>query len=337
MSAVLCPQCACELELVSRVAPPSNDASETFGAWAARWFAARRAHGAIEERRRFRYCIEPLLGALDVRRLARSDVETWVERQDAAVAAGEIRWGTARRRWIQLRRMLGDMSRSKVRELRVRSDDPAAEVRGPDRGAQRAGTFLYPSEFLRLIRCRSVPIAARRLYAVAVYLYPRAGELRALEWNDVDLRTGRVHIHRTYPRGARGPRETKTGCVRHLLVERALLPLLRSMRRRAKGRGRLFSALPSAQALREHLLLAGCDRAALHAPEDDGTRRRLNLHDLRATGITWQAMRGDTLPDIMDRVGHVQMATTQGYIRRGRMHARGRGEITFPRLPRELF
>lgn len=314
------------------VASPVNDAGETFDAWIARWLKHRRVVDLDQERRLYEMWIAPQLGKRSVASISRVDVETWVEGIDRAVLDRRIRDGTATRIWSMLRAMLRDACSSKVRALRVRADNPAADVRGPDETADRAATFLYPSEFLRLMRCPEVPLVFRRLYALTIYLYPRAGELRALDWSDVDT-SGRVHIHRSESR-ARELGRTKTECDRQFVAERSLMPLLRVMRRESSAHGRVCQHIPQrqnlARALRQHLQEAECERADLYA-DDDG-RRPLTYHDLRATGITWQAMRGDSPTDIMERVGHADIRTTQRYIRRGKLLTVAR-ERVFPALP----
>lgn len=227
--------------------------------------------------------------------------------------------------------MMRSLSGARNRELRVRADNPARDVRAPERGMPRVGTFLYPSEFLRLAGCRAVPLADRRRYALSVYLYPRAGELAALRWTDIDLRTGRMHIHRSVSREG-DEKATKTGESRQFVAERNVLPLLRSMRRSARDERVIrIERSNGARLLREHLRLSGCSREDLFASDDH--RRPLTVHDLRATGITWQAMRGDSPADISERVGHLHLATTERYMRRGRLLAVASGERVFPRLP----
>lgn len=337
VAAIRCPHCNGELELIALGrAVPANDATESFDAWAERWFAHRRALGVDRERRRYAQWIRPSLGTLCAVTISRADVQTLVERLDEAVDSGRIRWSTARRIWILARVMLADLSRSKTRALRVRDDSPVAGVRGPDRGEARSATFLYPSEFLQLVTCPAVHVSVRSTYALAVYLYPRAGELRALEWGDINSETGRIHIHRTADRETGELRPTKTGCIRQFVAEPAVLPLLRAMHASAAS-ARITGDCDGgdlSRRLRAHLRAAGCIREALHA--SDITRRPVTFHDLRATGITWQAMRGDSISDIMERVGHVQMMTTQGYMRRGRLLATLSGEQVFPPLPEDL-
>jgi integrase len=315
------------------ISAPDNDRGETMDAWIKRWLKHRRVIDVQQERRIYEMWIQPLLGKRTVAGVSRGDVEAVVRSLDQAVADRRIRDATAARIWSRFRVMLRDACSSKVVELRARADNPTVGVRGPDRSARRAATFLYPSEFLRLMRCRRVPLWARRLYAITVYLYPRAGEVRALTWEDVDA-SGHVHIHRSRDRKGQDAR-TKTEADRQFVAEPRLRPLLRAMRREAGGKGGLFSHIFQrqnlARMLRQHLQWAGLTRADLYATDD--ARRPLTYHDLRATGITWQAMRGDAPTDIMERVGHTQITTTQGYMRRGRLMARARGERPFPPLP----
>jgi hypothetical protein len=65
--------------------------------------------------------------------------------------------------------------------------------------------------------------------------------------------------------------------------------------------------------LRRCLRVAGVDRPALH--EAEATSKAMTWYDLRATGITWRAVRGDDPLRIMHAAGHTSFTTTQGYIR----------------------
>jgi len=311
-------------------------ATELLDDWVTRWFEHRRSLGREREWTMYQRFVSPALGRLDVHTMTRDDVASWVESIDDLVAQDAIRWGTARRRWIFMRAMLRDLSRSKRRELRVRDDDITSGVRGPDQGHDRAATFLYPDEVVRLLRCSALPVARRRAYALAVYIAPRAGELAALTWSDIDLRSGRIHVYRSTSAetGAVGP--TKTGCDRRFIVEPTVLELLRAIRGRQKAHEQVvtWGRGDAAVTLRRDLARAGCDRAELFANDDQ--RRPINFHDLRATGITWWAMRGDPIGDIMERVGHAQIMTTQRYMRRGRSLAT-KTEDLFPAIPRGIF
>lgn len=61
----------------------------------------------------------------------------------------------------------------------------------------------------------------------------------------------------------------------------------------------------------------------------------LTFHDLRGTGITWMAVRGDEPLRIQQSAGRAHFATTQGYIRAAEDHQAGFGH-PFPTLPDSL-
>jgi hypothetical protein len=88
-----------------------------------------------------------------------------------------------------------------------------------------------------------------------------------------------------------------------------------------------------ANTLREHLKRAGVDRADLH--DDTPTTKRITFHDLRATGITWEALAGTEPLRIMQRAGHTNFSTTQGYIREAEAVGNAIG-MPFPELPASL-
>jgi hypothetical protein len=70
-----------------------------------------------------------------------------------------------------------------------------------------------------------------------------------------------------------------------------------------------------------HLELAG--------PVDS---KAITFHDLRATGITWMAARGDDPLSIKQRAGHRSFETTEGYIREAQNLGASFGTV-FPPLP----
>lgn len=85
--------------------------------------------------------------------------------------------------------------------------------------------------------------------------------------------------------------------------------------------------------LRERLEAAGVTRPELFS--DDATRKHMTWHDLRATGITWMAIRGDDPIRIQRRAGHKSFTTTEEYIREAENVREGFGRV-FPPLPAGL-
>ena len=249
--------------------------------------------------------------------------------------AGEVSWKNAHNIWGLVTRQFSDAQSSKQTDLRVAcANNPTTGVRGPDRGARKAKQFLWPSEFEALITCRHVPLRYRALYAAAVYSFARAGELEALTWADVDLEHNVIHITKAIDRHSGKEKPTKTGETRRIPIEPALHPMLVALA--GKPDEKCFwlpAAARRAVALRRHLRKAGIKRAELFS--GDLTRKQITLHDLRATGISWMAIRGDDPLKIMQRAGHSDFKTTQGYIRLAENLSHGFGDV-FPALPTQL-
>lgn len=301
-------------------APEPSAPAETVRAWCGRWIAARVAMGlrvAGEDANRLEGHVYPLLGEVPVAAVTRAQLEDVRDALDAKTRAGDLATATATRIWAVVSKAFRDACASKDRSLRVRDDNPCASVEPPDRGAEKAGAYLYPSELLAVVACPRVHLHLRRIFALAVYTYARAGELQALEWDSVDLERGIVHIHQASDRVTGGVRETKTKVTRRFALEPGILPLLRAMHAESGGRGRVVPVMPTrshgARYLRAALKAAGVTRAELFARSK--TRRHIDFHDLRATGITWLAIRGDEPLRIMQRAGHTNFATTQRYVR----------------------
>ena len=114
--------------------------------------------------------------------------------------------------------------------------------------------------------------------------------------------------------------------------------VLRAMAEQPHGE-HVVTGLPRAAALattlREDLRLAGCMRAELHTCASDPPRLWMTMHDLRTTGITWMAVRGDEPLRIMARAGHGEMASTLGYVSRAALVGQAYG-APFPELPADL-
>jgi len=326
-------------------------ASDDCSAWFALWIAERKRRGYTstpENSSHYHEHIEPAIGPKHVRDWTADDMRTLSRVLDVKVQAEQLSWKSASNIWGTATKMCDDACTAKTDALRVRTDNPATGVAAPDRGPKTAKQYLYPSEFLQFIACDQVPLEWRRAVTLAIYMFPRAGELRVLRWEDVDLAHGTVHIHRARDRNTGEEKATKTAMARRFSIEPALLPLLRAMAaeiadpeaggsRPAQPRG-LVAQLPSerdmARGFRRWLARAKVDRAELHA--GSRTRKAITFHDLRATGLTWLAVRGDDSLKIMQRAGHTDFVTTQGYIREAEAVRDGFGTV-FPPLPESLW
>jgi integrase len=276
-----------------------------------------------------------------VRTFTSADVERLVEALDQKIRLDEddehhLSWKTASNVWVLVSKMGKDLVNAKRRDLRVREDNPAERVHAPERGSRPAKQYLYPSEFELLVGCKGIDLAFRTLYAMATYTYMRSNELAALGWDDVDLAHNVIHITKSVDRATHKVKSTKSGTTRRIPIEPALRPVLSRLHQERDGESAVLW-MPDhedrAILLRQHLELAGVKRAELFT--SDAQRRHITFHDLRATGITWAAVRGDDPLRIKQRAGHLGFSTTEIYIREAENLREGFGEA-FPALPPEL-
>jgi len=257
---------------------------------------------------------------------------------DAKVQRGDMAWKTALNVWATAKKMCGDAAESKRDDLRCRADDVSAGVRGPDRGDEVGHQWLYPSELLRFASCEEVPLKWRRCVSLAVYLCLRDGELRALQCRDADTEHKALRVTKAFDWRNDCVKATKGRRSRTLPIEPALVRLLNELKDEGGSDDATLVEMPShrdmSRGLRRWLKRAGVTRHELH--ERTPTTRPIRFHDLRATGITWMAVRGDDPLKIQHRAGHEQFETTLRYIRSAEALRDGFGE-QFPELPKSLF
>lgn len=310
--------------------------------WLGRWLERREADGLRSvdtDKSRIKH-INEVIGGLPMNRVGRSDIERLVASLDKKIADG-MSWKTARNVWVLLTKAFDDAISSKDTTLRCIETSPCEKVRPPNGGDEKAKGYLYPSEFMKLVSTEKIPLKWRRVYALAIYLYARRGELVALTRGDIDLEHMTVLIHSAADE-AGSRRSTKGRRSRRVPIEPNLLPLLKTMIVDMRPEDTIMNVYLGgsngqclAERFREHLTMAGVTRTELHAPKDDATRKNVTFHDLRATGITWAAVRGDDPLKIMQRAGHRSFATTQRYVREADNIRYGFGE-PFPALPEGL-
>jgi hypothetical protein len=167
---------------------------ETVAEYAKRWCEWREFRGlgcVAGDRTTLALHVLPLVGTKEIRAVTRNDLKRLVSALDTKARVGFYRAAEGKRQrfgfksavcaWSVTRALFRDAQRAKEVELCVRDDNPADGVAAPDTGAKKAKTYLWPSEFLSLVSCELVPVRWRRLFAIAVYTYARAGEQAALD------------------------------------------------------------------------------------------------------------------------------------------------------------
>lgn len=310
------------------------------------WFPSRvdKIKSLRSDRSRWRLHLSPLIGHLRMHEVTSEHLRLVVEELDdkaannAGIDGRDFGEKTAVNCWAVVTAMFRDAFASKRKDLRILPSNPALGVLPPDGPDAVEKQWLFPDELRQLLTCATVPLWRRRMYTVCVYCFCRPGEVLALLWGGgIDVPHGMVRINRAYNSEKKRFNEyTKTGDTRHFAIEPILLPLLEAMQREADaGAGLVFPTLSNlASHLRADLWAAGVRREALHVKRRGA--RMMRFHDLRATGITYLALRGDSDNNVRDRAGHTDFKTTLEYIRRGQHAAGARMGDPFGELPTEL-
>jgi integrase len=115
-----------------------------------------------------------------------------------------------------------------------------------------------------------------------------------------------------------GTKKTKTKRTRTVDVEPNLYPLGEHLAKHPDGKGRRLLRVPPsedyAELLRKDLWTVGARDERLHT--GDSTRTKMTGHDLRDTGLTHVAVRGDSPIVIQWCGGHTDFKMTQGGVHR---------------------
>lgn len=217
----------------------------------------------------------------------------------------------------QVMRRLFDLS---IKPGRLRTDNPVSVDVRPGKDAPKIYSFLYPEEFVALIRCRQIPLARRVYYVLGTYTGLRKSSLNRCTWFAFDFE------HNTIMSLV-----NKTGVPQIFAQADPMLPGLQSAMV-VLERWHAYLGQPSADqhvvadlecplrkeaaVLREDLRLAGITRPVLF--ERSQHIEPLRFHDLRATFVTWARRAGKDSGWISDRTGHLTQEMMQRYDRGAR-------------------
>ena len=133
----------------------------------------------------------------------------------------------------------------------------------------------------------------RAIVTVALHTGMRSGEIRSLQWNDVDFDSGFIII-----------RDSKNGEPRHVPMDSTVVDLFRNYPR-TPGSELVFT---NAAGGRLGWVQHGFRKALARAGISD-----LHFHDLRHTFASFWMTRGGELYALKDILGHKTIAMTQRY------------------------
>ena len=191
---------------------------------------------------------------------------------------------------------------------------------------QKVFTNAEVEIFLR--EAKSVNHRFYNIWVVALMTGMRSGEMFALRWTDIDFETKLISISRQWTsKNGFGP--TKTRLNRMVPISDDLLRFLKGIKLQQGGdsefvlpRLREWEQGEQARVTRDF-----CEAIGI---------TQVKFHDLRATFITNLLSRGESLARVMAMVGHNELKTTNGYLRRAGVEVQGGTEKLGYGLPREI-
>lgn len=152
------------------------------------------------------------------------------------------------------------------------------------------------------------------IWYVALMTGMRSGELMALTWKDIDFEAKIISVSKQWSK-KHGFSSTKTQKSRVVPISEDLLNFLK---------GLTLKVVDSEFVLPRLVEWLNGDQALVTGDfcESIGVSR-IKFHDLRATFITNLLSRGVSLAKVMAIVGHSQLKTTNGYLRKAGVEVRG--------------
>lgn len=152
------------------------------------------------------------------------------------------------------------------------------------------------------------------IWAMALMTGMRSGELFALKWTDIDFDARIISVSRQWTsKNGYGP--TKTRKTRVVPVSDGLMQFLKELKLRRGEQEFILPQLATWKSGEQAKILAGFCAAVGITP--------VKFHDLRATFITNLLAQGESLARVMSIVGHSELRTTNGYLRRAGVDVKG--------------
>lgn len=151
------------------------------------------------------------------------------------------------------------------------------------------------------------------IWVMALMTGMRSGEMFALKWTDIDLEAGTISVSKSW-NSLNGVTSTKCGKTRIVPISNELQGFLKELKLSSDGDSVLPILREWEQGLQAMVTRDFCSVIGI---------KEIKFHDLRATFITNLLARGESLARVMSIVGHTQLKTTNGYLRKAGVEVKG--------------
>ncbi len=186
---------------------------------------------------------------------------------------------------------------NRARDLGFDHPNPASGIRRfPENRRER---YLLPDELPRFhAALQAASPSMRDLFELLLFTGARSGNVKGMEWNEIDLTAGTWSIPAA---------KFKTGKPVTVPLVRQATDILTRRKQTAGGNAFVFPAVDAESGHVERPEVAWKALCKLAGLKD------LRIHDLRHSLASWQAASGVSLPIIGRGLGHASTATTARY------------------------
>ena len=273
-----------------------------------------RPSTVINYKRSLKKWVNPRWGQKEIHTITKTDIYNLVFEEMESGFSPHTRKTILKqiRRIFQMAVEEGILNRNPCLGIQVKVPEVEQEVLSSD----EVGIFLREA---RVTNHRFYPV-----WTVALMTGMRSGELFALKWSDIDLEARIISVSRQWTnKNGFGP--TKTQRNRVVPISDDLLKFLKELKLKKEENEFVLPRLKEW----ENGDQAGVTREFCEAIGVTSVK----FHDLRATFITNLLSRGVSLARVMSIVGHSQIKTTNGYLRKAGVEVKGATNELGYRIP----
>ena len=293
--------------------PSRAKADMPFGEWIELWYTAFAKPGirpntqaTYESQIRLR--IVPALGKIPLNKLQQSDLQAFYAavKSNSRIRHRELSGSGVSNRVVRACHAICRMALEKAVEQKLIAVNPAIGCKLPPKKAKEMQVLTQEEMRRFLIQARADGCYELAVLELSTGL--RRGELLALRWEDLNLKTGELYVHQALSRTKAGLTltEPKTkGSIRTVILPPSVLQVLKDYRETVESDW-LFPSPLDPEKPRD----PGAVRKKLQNCMERAGCKRVRFHDLRHTFATMALAHGMDAKTLSTVIGHVSVHTT---------------------------